>query len=157
MKFQERAGVFLGTVGGAGYFPVGPGTFASVATVAACVGAQAAGRQWTLLAVAAILYLPGCWAASVCERVFQQHDPGRVVFDEVVGQLITLAAVPATAAGVWKYWLGGLILFRVFDIFKPWPIRRLERLPGGYGIMTDDVMAGVYGYGILKAASWLTA
>jgi len=71
--------------------------------------------------------------------------------------LITLAAVPAAGAGVWKYWLGGLILFRVFDIFKPWPVRQLERLPGGYGIVTDDVMAGFYGFGVLKVVSLVTA
>ena len=157
MTIQDRAGVYLGTAFGAGYFPVGPGTFASVATVAACVGAQAAGHGWTMLGVAAILFLPGCWAAAVCARVFQQHDPGRVVIDEVIGQLITLAAVPAAGAGVWKYWLGGLILFRVFDIFKPWPVRQLERLPGGYGIVTDDVMAGFYGFGVLKVVSLVTA
>lgn len=155
MKPHEQIGILLGTAGGAGYFPFGPGTFASVATVAACVGAQAAGHQWTMLAVAAILFLPACWAASVCARVFQQHDPSRVVIDEVVGQLVTLAAVPAVS-GVWKYWLGGLILFRVFDIFKPWPVRQMERLPGGYGIVTDDVMAGVYGFGVLKAVTLLT-
>lgn len=156
MKVHEQAGILLGTAGGAGYFPFAPGTFASVATVAACVGAQAAGHGWTLLGVAALLFLPACWAASVCARVFQQHDPSRVVIDEVIGQLITLAAVPAVA-GVWKYWLGGLILFRMFDIFKPWPVRRLERLPGGYGIVTDDVMAGVYGFGVLKVVALVAA
>lgn len=157
MTLRERSGVLLGTAFGAGFFPFGPGTFASAATVAACVGTEAAGRGWTMLAVAAILFLPACWAASVCAGVFHQPDPGRVVIDEVVGQLITLAAVPALVVGVWKYWLGGFILFRMFDILKPWPVRQLERLPGGYGIVSDDVMAGIYGYGVLKVVALLSA
>jgi phosphatidylglycerophosphatase A len=157
MKIQERAGILLGTGLGAGYFRFGPGTLASAATIAACIGANAAGREWQMLAAAAFLFLPGCWAAGVCARAFGQPDPSRVVIDEVIGQLITAAAVPAAGPGVWKYWLGGFILFRMFDIAKPWPIRRLERLPGGYGIVSDDVMAGVYGYAVLKAATWLAA
>ena len=74
--------------------------------------------------------------------------------DEVIGQAITLAVIPASTAGFegWKMWLAGLIIFRGFDIVKPFPIRRLEQLPGGYGIVTDDVLAGIYGAVILYLA-----
>jgi phosphatidylglycerophosphatase A len=77
-----------------------------------------------------------------------------VVIDEVIGQAITLAVIPASETGLggWKMWLAGLIIFRGFDIVKPYPIRRLEHLPGGYGIITDDVLAGIYGAVILYLA-----
>ena len=165
MTGRERAGVALGTLLGAGYFPLGPGTLGSALAVLMCVALGPVWRMgpvplWRdgllLLAGAALLYAPACWAAGVCEQVFSQKDPGRVVIDEVVGQMITLAAVPGQLTwGGWKYWLAGLIIFRVFDIAKPFPIRRLERLPGGFGVVTDDVAAGFYGYVVLKAAQFL--
>jgi phosphatidylglycerophosphatase A len=109
---------------------------------------------WWLIVLAVVLYAPAVWAAGVCERIYKKTDPGCVVIDEVIGQAITLAVIPASPAGLggWKMWLAGLIIFRGFDIAKPFPIRRLERLPGGYGIITDDVLAGVYGAGILYVA-----
>jgi phosphatidylglycerophosphatase A len=72
-----------------------------------------------------------------------------VVVDEVSGQWLTLAGAVALN---WKSWILALILFRIFDIWKPWPVRRLERLPAGRGIMADDIMAGVYGALVLFAA-----
>ena len=154
---MTRVAVALSTVFGAGYFPLAPGSFASALTVLACaslgpvVGHVA--RAPLLLAAAAVLYVPACWAAGVAERVFAQPDPGRVVLDEVVGQMITLAAVPQLPRWEgWKYWLAGFILFRFFDIAKPFPARRSERLPGGIGIVTDDVVAGIYGFLVLKLA-----
>lgn len=156
MTGRERAGVLLGTFFGAGYFPVAPGTAGSALTVLISVALGPASNGLLLLAAAALLYAPACWAAGVCEQVFAQKDPGRVVIDEVAGQMITLAAVPTHLTwGGWKYWLAGFILFRVFDIAKPFPIRRLERLPGGIGVVTDDVAAGAYGYAVLKTALFL--
>ena len=156
MTGTDRAGVAVGTFLGAGYSPLGPGTVGSALTVLIAVALGPVSNGLLLLAAAALLYAPACWAAGVCEQVFAQKDPGRVVIDEVVGQTITLAAVPAQLTwGGWKYWLAGLIIFRVFDIAKPFPIRRLERLPGGFGVVTDDVAAGVYGYAVLKAAQFL--
>lgn len=106
---------------------------------------------WWLVVFAALLYAPGVWAAGECERVYKKTDPGCVVIDEVVGQALTLSVIPTALSGSegffggWKLWLTGFILFRGFDIVKPFPIRRLEKLPGGFGIMTDDVLAGIYG------------
>ncbi len=153
MKVSERGAWALGTIFGAGYFPLAPGTFASALTVLACVALGESARGLWLLVAAALLFLPACWAAGVCERLFGSRDPGRVVVDEVVGQMLTLAALPPVPRWEgWKYWLSGFILFRVLDVTKPFPVRRSERLPGGIGIVTDDVVAGVYGFLALRLA-----
>ena len=101
--------------------------------------------------LAVLLAIPGIWAADVVARESGRKDPQIVVVDEVVGQWMTLAG--ATALN-WKSWLLALALFRLFDIWKPPPVRRLEQLPGGLGIVADDVMAGVYGALVLFAAGW---
>ncbi|MCD6308266.1 MAG: phosphatidylglycerophosphatase A [Candidatus Latescibacteria bacterium] len=87
----------------------------------------------------AVLYSLGVWASGVCERIWG-HDPGRVVIDEVVGMLVTLLFIPLSATTVWA----GFFLFRAFDIFKPPPVKWFERFGGGFGVMNDDVAAGVY-------------
>ena len=95
----------------------------------------------SLAAFAGLLFLVGVWSAGKAEKVFGRVDPGQVVIDEVVGQIITFVATPRIA------WIGlivGFILFRAFDIVKPFPARQAERLPGGWGIMMDDVVAGLY-------------
>jgi phosphatidylglycerophosphatase A len=94
-----------------------------------------------LIIIAAVTYL-GIWAATMTEKVTGRKDPGIVVVDEVAGQLITFVFLPWDSPA-WMY-VVGFILFRVFDIWKPYPIRRLESLEAGLGIMADDVLAGVY-------------
>jgi phosphatidylglycerophosphatase A len=89
---------------------------------------------------ALLALLIGIPAATIVERESEREDPGHVVLDEVCGQWIALAASPAN----WPHVLVALLLFRAFDIIKPWPARQLERLHGGAGIMLDDVAAGVY-------------
>jgi len=85
----------------------------------------------------------GIWAASRTEQILQLKDPGKVVVDEVAGQMIAL--LPLTIFGLGKVWIiVSFILFRAFDIFKPYPARRFEALRSGLGIMADDVMAGLY-------------
>jgi phosphatidylglycerophosphatase A len=151
----RRAGVACGTFFGAGYFPKGPGTFASAITVALVLLLWPAGLSplW-LLAGAAALYFPGVWAGGQCEDHFGRQDPGEVVIDEVIGQMIGLAAVPSLAVAGWKYTLLGFILFRLFDITKPFPVRRSEKLPRGFGIMTDDCLAGFYAFAGVSLARW---
>jgi phosphatidylglycerophosphatase A len=90
----------------------------------------------------------GVWAAGRAERLFGCRDPGPVVVDEVVGQMVTLLAWPGAS---WKVLLAGLALFRFFDVVKPFPAGRAEHLPGGWGIMTDDVVAGIYSMASLSA------
>ena len=95
-----------------------------------------------LLIVIVVLCLVGTWAATRTEKLLRRKDPGVVVVDEVAGQLIAFVFVP------WGNWgwpiVAGFIAFRVFDIWKPYPIRRLEALESGLGVMADDVLAGAY-------------
>jgi phosphatidylglycerophosphatase A len=129
---------------GCGYFPFAPGTVGSLAAVAIGIALQVyfdIGRG-TVLLMAAALLLPGIWAADVVAKLEKREDPSLVVVDEVIGQWVTVAAA---ATLNWKSWLASLLLFRILDVWKPPPVRQLERLPGGIGIVADDVMAGVYG------------
>ena len=97
------------------------------------------------------LFAAGVWAASAAERHFGGTDPGPVVIDEVVGMLITLAFIPAGPAAA----IAGFVLFRFFDVVKPFPADRLEQLHGGLGVMADDAMAAVYANLSLRLAMWL--
>jgi phosphatidylglycerophosphatase A len=104
-------------------------------------------RLWMATALAATLAVAaGIPAATRMGNASGDPDPSCVVIDEVAGQLLTLL----WAAPGWKSALAGLILFRVFDIAKPFPLRRLEQLPGGFGVMLDDVGAGLYALGTLQ-------
>ncbi len=133
----------IATFCGIGRLRPGPGTWASVATVvlwAAAAHFLAPAQQTPVAIFAAILVtLIGIPAATVVARGSGVKDPQFVVIDEVAGQLIALIAVPLA----WKTFAAGLILFRAFDIVKPPPVRQLERLPEGTGIMLDDVAAGI--------------
>jgi phosphatidylglycerophosphatase A len=134
----------VATFFGAGRLKPGPGTWGSIATVIVWwFGSShipAASRTWATIVAAAVVTLIGIPAATTVARTTGIKDPQFVVIDEVAGQLVALIAVPLT----WKAFLAGLILFRVFDMWKPFPIRRLERLPEGTGIVVDDLGAGIY-------------
>jgi phosphatidylglycerophosphatase A len=136
----------VGTFFGVGRLKPGPGTWGSVATVLlwAAVSSRipVGSRTWATVAAALLVTLVGIPAATKVARAASQKDPQFVVIDEVAGQLVTLIAVPLA----WKTFLAGLILFRVFDILKPPPIRWLERLPEGTGIVVDDLGAGIYAW-----------
>jgi phosphatidylglycerophosphatase A len=101
--------------------------------------------------LAAILLLPAVLAAERTATLLGRKDPGVVVVDEVLGQWITLAGALTLN---WQSWLAAFVLFRLFDIWKPPPVRQLEALPGGVGILADDLMAGVYGSLVLFFAGW---
>jgi len=134
----------IGTWFGCGYAPVAPGTAGSLAAVLIAIGLYHYGGygRGTLLLLSAIVLAPGIWAAGVVEKQTNQTDPHIVVVDEVLGQWITLAGA---ATFNWKTWLTAFALFRFLDVWKPAPARQLEKLPGGWGIIADDVMAGLYG------------
>jgi phosphatidylglycerophosphatase A len=137
---MTRLAVLLATAGGIGYAPAAPGTFGSAVGVVAYLVTDG----WLLVWQAGLVLLVtgvGVWSASAAATHFGRHDPGYVVIDEVAGQWLTLLA---TGAGPWGA-LAGFVVFRVLDVTKPWPARRLESLPGGLGIMADDLMAAVYG------------
>lgn len=136
---------------GSGLAPVAPGTAGSAL---AALAYFALGRLAWPAQVAAIVVvtLLGTVAATRGERVWGE-DPGRVVIDEVAGQWLALLAVPPT----WG-WIGaGFLLFRLFDITKPPPCRRLEHLPGGLGVIADDLAAGLYARLLLLAGAWFLA
>jgi phosphatidylglycerophosphatase A len=155
--FLRRLGVFIATCAHVGYAPVAPGTFGSaVGLVVYYLVRRQASIAVELGAIALILVV-GLWSATEAEHHFGGIDPGPVVIDEVIGMLITLALHPVNVAGA----IVGFFVFRVLDVVKPWPARRLELLPGGFGVVLDDVMAGVYGnllmWGLVRLLpSWLT-
>ena len=153
---KSRLALALATWGGVGYFPVAPGTAGALAAAAVAwlLVAYCGLPPWALLLLAAALFAPAAWASSEAERSASAHDPGFVVVDEVVGQWIALA--PASA-GRWEEWVMAVILFRVFDIAKPPPIRTLERLPGGWGVVADDAAAGLCAMMVLGAYRWFLA
>jgi len=131
---------------GAGYLKPGPGTWGSIAAALLWLGGalvfHASPRALLVALLAAIIVAiaAGVPAATIVERESGRTDPGFVVIDEVIGQWIALLFCPAD----WAHGLVALVLFRLFDITKPFPIRRLERLPAGWGIVFDDVAAGLY-------------
>ena len=141
----------VATACGAGYFPIAPGTVGAAAGVALWWGGRALGAGPAAEAlVVAVVLVGGAWAATLTERRAGITDPGIVVVDEVLGQCVALLAAPWT----WQAALGGFLLFRAFDIAKPPPARQLERLHGGWGIMLDDLAAGVYAWLVLQSALW---
>ncbi len=151
---MNRLAVTLATWFGCGYFPWGPGTAGSLAAVLIAVGLHTylgAGRM-TLAVLVMIFLLPGIWASSRTARVLKIEDPSIVVVDEVLGQWLTLLGASTLN---WKTFLAAFLLFRLFDIWKPWPIRRLENLPEGTGIVVDDLGAGVYGAIVLSISGSL--
>jgi phosphatidylglycerophosphatase A len=138
--------VILATAGGAGYAPVAPGTFGSAIGVALYAPFSVLNPLLFALTVTAMLFL-GIWAADEAERVFGKKDDGRIVIDEVVGQLVALAPLLVFAGPAATRSLpllgAGFLLFRLFDIWKPGPVGWAERrFAGGAGVMLDDVVAG---------------
>ncbi len=140
----------IATFFGAGLGKPGPGTWGSVAAVllwaAFAWGFHPAPMTLMLALLAGIVVsiALGVPAATIAARESGRHDPGFVVIDEVAGQWIALLGSPAD----WKHALIALVLFRLFDITKPFPARQLERLPAGWGIVFDDVAAGLYAWGV---------
>jgi phosphatidylglycerophosphatase A len=150
---------------GVGYGPLAPGTFGSAVGVGLylllregiirIVSSYARNYSLTyelvesfrvalMLGVIAVVTALGIWAASRTEKILARKDPGIVVVDEVAGQLITFLFIPLWMSLNWWILIAGFLLFRLFDIWKPYPIRRLEALESGLGIMADDILAGVY-------------
>jgi phosphatidylglycerophosphatase A len=140
----------VATFFGVGYLKPGPGTWGSVAAVLLWAAVAFLKHPdpraqlvvllvWIVLAIA-----PGVPAATIVERESGRTDPGFVVIDEVIGQWIALLGSPFD----WRHGLIALVLFRLFDITKPFPVRQLERLPAGWGIVFDDVAAGLYALGV---------
>ncbi len=166
-----RLALLIASAFGLGYLPKAPGTWGSLGGVALAYflhGQEtldfafhttyfvlAYTHLWML--IVGFISLLGVWAAGRVARYLATPDPQIVVIDEVSGQLLTLTLGGALFSGAvnWKYFLLGFILFRVFDIVKPFPANRAESLPGGLGIMADDWVAGIYAALFLWLARWI--
>ena len=152
MRFRERAILFVATGFFIGSVPVAPGTFGSLIGLPVCFLLSRLNFLQSLICILVfILFAIGI--ASAAEKILNQKDPGQIVIDEIAGLMVTLAGLPFNLKTV----LAGFIIFRVFDILKPFPIRILERrVGGGSGIVLDDVMAGVYGNLVTRLAIYIT-
>jgi phosphatidylglycerophosphatase A len=137
---MRRLALLLATWWGVGYSPIAPGTAGTIAAIPFFLLLSLLPLSGYLAGVLGI-GLVACWAAGQAERIFQKKDSRLIVIDEAVGFLVTMTALPPA----WPYLVGGFCLFRCFDILKPPPIRLIERkVPGGYGVVLDDVLAGIY-------------
>ena len=145
---MNRVAVALATWFGCGYFPVAPGTVGSLAAIiiAAVLHIYFGAGRLTLLILTLLLLAPAIWAATRTARLLDKKDPSQVVVDEVLGQWVTLLGATALR---WKSFCAAFLLFRLLDIWKPWPVRNFEKLPEGTGIVADDLAAGMYGALIL--------
>jgi phosphatidylglycerophosphatase A len=138
---------------GSGLSPRAPGTLGTLPAVPFYLWIQDWPLLWYILLVL-ILFLSGVWVCQVTARDLEIKDPPCIVWDEFVGFLVTMTVAPSG----WGWLLGGFILFRLFDIWKPWPIRVLDRrLSGGLGIMFDDVVAGIFAALVLACFQWVVS
>ena len=142
--------LLISTFGYVGFFPIAPGTAGSFAALALYALVRWVDLPILELAGIVAVFAVGVWAATRTEALLGTTDPGLIVIDEVLGLLITLAWLPLSLTGV----LVGFVLFRVYDVIKPYPARRLEDLHGGWGVMLDDAMAGIYGQVTLRVLVW---
>jgi phosphatidylglycerophosphatase A len=138
------------SAGGAGYFPIASGTVGSAVALALYWVIPGFDLWWVLAGASLLALLAGIPASSVMERQYGE-DPSEVVIDEVVGMWISLLFVPK----IWYLALIAFFVFRIFDIIKPPPARQFDRMHGGFGIMMDDVAAGVYANLVVQAARLL--
>ena len=150
MTLRTRTALCIATALGAGYAPIAPGTFGSA--VGVILWLVLPNVLWMQVVAIVIVCIVGALSGTVAEEHFKRRDPGQVVVDEVAGMMVTLLLNPVGGFG----WMAvAFLLFRAADIVKPFPVNRLERLPGGTGIMADDVMAGVYANLVLRFAIWM--
>jgi len=141
LKITDYLALAIATCG-VGYLPIAPGTFGSLVGVAVFLALTKAGSIWLLVAILAFTFA-GIWAGTRTEELSQRKDPGKIVVDEVAGQLIALIPLVFVAWSI-KTVIVSFILFRFFDIVKPYPANRLQDLKGGMGVMCDDLVAGAY-------------
>jgi phosphatidylglycerophosphatase A len=142
--------IFLATGAYTGYSPVAPGTAGSV--VGLIIGYFFCAPMWQhepmiFAAILAAAYVPACLIAGRAEQIFGEHDSSKIVLDEVLGMIVTMFLNPIT----WPSLLGGFVLFRIFDIVKPFPASLIDRkMPGGPGVMLDDLFSAIYANIVLR-------
>ena len=153
-SMQDRVAERLATWFGAGYLPVAPGSWGSLVALPLAAGLVMLGGVWLLAIATAAVFVAGVWASGRFAVLIETKDPGSAVIDEVAGQWLAILPI----AYDWRFYPLAFLLFRIGDIAKVWPARPLERLPGGIGIMADDIVPGVYaGLICWWAAFWFNA
>ena len=145
--------LFIATFFNIGRLPLAPGTWSSLVTTVLVYFIKPYWQAPFYIQIAAIgiVFILGIPAASAAEKHFNKKDPRPCVIDEVAGQMLSLLLVPHN---IYLYG-AGFFLFRVFDILKPFPVRNAEKIPGGFGIMLDDIAAGLYALGVLHLYLYL--
>jgi phosphatidylglycerophosphatase A len=149
---KQKTITFIATGCLIGFSPVAPGTFGSLAALPLCLLTARMHAGYALLSVIALI-LFSTWIAHAAEKIEGQTDPKQVVVDEICGMAIALFALPFTPFFI----IWGFALFRVFDILKPFPIRWVDKnVPGGLGIMLDDIIAGLFANGVVRLGVYLS-
>jgi phosphatidylglycerophosphatase A len=140
MNFRDRAAVFLATGFSVGNIPFAPGTLGALLGIPICFGLAELGRGGSIAGIAAFVFL-AIWIAGRAEQVIGKKDDPAIVIDEVAGMVVTLAGLPLTPLNL----AVGFAAFRALDVIKPFPARRIDRqMAGGWGVVLDDVVAGLY-------------
>jgi phosphatidylglycerophosphatase A len=152
--------VVIATAFGSGLIPLGSGSWGSIIGLLAVYGlidysgSDVLLAQNSLIVAVIVSAAAGIWSGSRAEKIFNRKDPGQVVIDEVCGQILTFvffAPYLPLLGERWLWWMiAGFALFRLFDIFKPYPINKLQELDGGFGVMMDDLFAGIYAASVLS-------
>ncbi|MBW1721512.1 MAG: phosphatidylglycerophosphatase A [Deltaproteobacteria bacterium] len=148
--FSEKTALWLSVWFGMGLVPRAPGTMGTLGAVPLAVAFSFLGLPWAVTALVLFIFL-ALWSSGKAARILDRPDPGEIVIDEVAGFLVTLFLVPISGATL----AAGFVFFRVFDILKPYPVKRLERFEGGKGILLDDLMAGLYANLALRLFLWI--
>lgn len=149
---MRRLALLIATFFGIGRIRIAPGTWTSLAVALIVYFIPPSALPFPVLLLATVLvFLIGIPAAAACEKHFQKKDPRQCVIDEVAGQMVCFWFLPHTLA----YYGAAFLLFRFFDILKPFPIKASERVPHGIGIMLDDILAGLYALGVLQGMRFL--
>jgi phosphatidylglycerophosphatase A len=149
-QWGHRAAILVATGFGAGKAPVAPGTVGTLLGIPLflILGALPP-LAYGVIVIA--LFVAGGWICQIAEEGLGEHDPPAIVWDEIVGFLITMFLAPAG----WRWLVIGFLLFRLFDIWKPFPIRIMDRMEGGFSVMADDAIAGVYACVVLQLLVWV--
>lgn len=147
-KFKKQAIIFVAQGAYTGRFPIAPGTAGSVLGVLLYLGMVKTFSPGIYFLIGVFLFVVGTWSATRAEELLGKKDHSSIVIDEIVGYLISMFLVPFD----WRFVIAGFVLFRIFDVLKPYPLQRIQRIHGGLGVMLDDVGAGIYTNFILQVA-----
>ena len=152
MNSRQKIVLLLATGGYLGHVPIAPGTFGSLPGLLICIGMSGISLAYAILFTLALASV-AIVIAQQAQKLIGGKDPSSIVIDEITGMTVTLLGIPLTPFSL----VLGFLVFRAFDILKPFPIRLLDqRVPGGAGIVLDDVMAGVYGNLLIRIVLWVT-